>query len=436
MQSGRSVFLLLTVIAMAVCPKLHGQIEPVAFGYTYVRPDGNRYVQGRGAFPHVRSLDIELSGRPVWVVAAPGSGGSVWATVLEDGRIEAFSIVKSRVAKVRVEPERIPPGAPPILVVDAGIPKRSGASPQPVAKLLPELSYQNNYRTHPVVLPRSGKTAAIDDRGNLVISQKSGYTTISVDALPDARIVFDEKERLAILTGPTDIYGHSILGDDLEATRITIVETDGQVRVAGQISVDGGKVIEGLSPILADITGDGQPEIVVTVSDAEGGAQIAAYSEDGKLVGAGPEVGRGYRWIHQIAAAPFGPGDVIELAAVRTPHVGGMVEYYRLFGGHLSVVAHRKGFSTHRIGSRNLDMAVAGDFDGDGAVELLLPNYSFDMLLLLSRTTDGVAVESTYPVDGTAQSNVAAVWFQDEALIVGVGRADGVLRVWVPYLYL
>lgn len=427
MKSGSFLFVVLTFAVISAAWILYGQAEQYTFGYTGISPDGNRYVMGKGEFPRVRALDVELSGRPRWVVAAPGNGGSVWAVVLDDGRIEAFSIVESRVTKVDVTPNLLPQGAPPLLVIS---PFREKS--QLKVKLLPSQSYYESYHTHPVILPRSGKTAVIDSRGNLVLTENSEKKTININALPDARIVFDEKERLVILTHPTDRYGHGILGDPLEATRITMVGTNGGVRVIRQIPAERGKVFESLSPIWVDINGNGMREIIVTVSDSKQGAQIAVYSESGEIIGRGPSVGRRYRWIHQIAAAPFGPGGEMELVTVRTPHIGGVVEYYRLSGDRLSVVARKEGFSTHRIGSRNLDMAAAGDFDGDGSTELLLPNQAFNTLFLLSRTSGGIEIESTHPVDGTVQTNMVAVRSENDILEVGVGREDGVLRVWVP----
>ena len=42
------------------------------------------------------------------------------------------------------------------------------------------------------------------------------------------------------------------------------------------------------------------------------------------------------------------------------------------------MVVNVPGFRSHKIKSRNLDMAVAGDFHGDGRVELLVPNQTLD----------------------------------------------------------
>ena len=78
----------------------------------------------------------------------------------------------------------------------------------------------------------------------------------------------------------------------------------------------------------------------------------------------GPAIGRGNRWRHQIAVAPFGPNGERELVDVLTPHIGGVVEFYRMVGDRIEIVATVPGFTSHVIGSRNLDLALAADADG------------------------------------------------------------------------
>ena len=48
------------------------------------------------------------------------------------------------------------------------------------------------------------------------------------------------------------------------------------------------------------------------------------------------------------------------------------------------------GFRSLKIGARNLDMAVAGDFDGDGRVELLVTNQTLEEIGGIRRTLDGL----------------------------------------------
>ena len=79
-------------------PRVVRQISSAAaqFAYTYQQPDGNRVVQGAGAFPDRRTVDIPLDGTPQWVVAAPLEEGILWVVVSEDGEVQAFHVVGER----------------------------------------------------------------------------------------------------------------------------------------------------------------------------------------------------------------------------------------------------------------------------------------------------------------------------------------------------
>ncbi|MCJ7557026.1 MAG: hypothetical protein MUP90_08950, partial [Gammaproteobacteria bacterium] len=140
----------------------------------------------------------------------------------------------------------------------------------------------------------------------------------------------------------------------------------------------------------------------------------------------------GYRWRNQLALAPFGPNGGLELVVVLTPHLTGVVEFYQLHAERLDVVAGVPGYTSHVIGTRNLDMALAGDFDGDGSVEVLLPGQSLTELGAIRRTGDGAEAVWSLPIDGILTTNLAAVSFPDGSLALGLGRGDGVLRVWLP----
>jgi hypothetical protein len=98
----------------------------------------------------------------------------------------------------------------------------------------------------------------------------------------------------------------------------------------------------------------------------------------------------------------------------------------------LRIVAQAPGFSSHALGSRNLDMALAGDLDGDGQVELLVPNQARDQLGAIRHTAHGVVVAWTVSLDGRVKTNLAATALPDGSLTVGAGREDVVLRLWLP----
>lgn len=258
----------------------------------------------------------------------------------------------------------------------------------------------------------------------------SGRT--AVEALPDARILVDELGRLLLLTNPTTRYDHGVLGDAVEASGITLIETRPEARIILKIDIPPPAVIEGIAPIWADITGDGRREIIVTLSSQIDGAQIALFDENGERLASGPAIGQGYRWRNQLAVAPTGLDGELELVDVLTPHIGGVVEFYGLSGSELQILAQVRGYTSHVIGSRNLDMALAGDFDGDQQVEVLLPDQSRTALGAVRRSTGGAEVVWTLPAGGVISTNLAAVSFPDGRIAAGVGRDDAVLRVWTP----
>jgi hypothetical protein len=77
-------------------------------------------------------------------------------------------------------------------------------------------------------------------------------------------------------------------------------------------------------------------------------------------------------------------------------------------------------------------MAVAGDFNGDGQPEIVVPTQARDQLAGLQHMADGVREMWSLPLDGTLSTNLAAVTLPNGSLALAAGTDDGRLRVWMP----
>jgi hypothetical protein len=283
--------------------------------------------------------------------------------------------------------------------------------------------------TNPI-LTTDGSLTYINSKGQLVIWGDNIYQAKKVTALLDGRVLSDGKGKLLLLTFPTDVYAHGVLGDPKEAKSVTLLNEKGQVLERIAFYTD--QVIEGIAPIWIDLNNDGLREIILTLSNRRDGAQIVVYSESGVLVAQGEPIGTGFRWRHQIAVAPFGPDHEVELVDVLTPHIGGTVEFFQLQGSSLIKVAEVSGYTSHVINSRNLDMALAGDVNADGRIELLLPNQSLSHLGIIQRSLAGAAVLAEIPLNGKLSSNLAAVSIPNGTLAIAAGLDTSILRVWLP----
>lgn len=344
---------------------------------------GNRVAAGCGPLGG-DVVDVEIAGHPSWVIPDPSDNGGSWFVVLDDGSVDHV-----------IAPE----GLAPSVVRGGTAPLQPGEPPMALAM----------------------------DDGQVLFGSALDPAAWFEDPLPGTRVVELPDGVQAALTGPTTRYSHGVLGDELEASAITLRDAAGGSTLIEVAATD---VIEGLSPLVADLDRDGTPEIIVTVSNAEVGAQLVAYGLDGEVVAQSEPIGRGYRWLHQVAAGPLGSDGAIEIVVVRTPHIGGVVEAYRLVEGRLELAASQSGYSSHRLGSSNLDMALLADADGDGRLDVVVPTQDMTALGVLARTADGFEEVASLPLDGQLTSNVAAATDADGNLVLAAGTDDGRLRIY------
>ena len=135
--------------------------------------------------------------------------------------------------------------------------------------------------------------------------------------------------------------------------------------------------------------------------------------------------------MHQIAIAPFGPNGETEIAVVRTPHIGGIDQFYRMEVGKLSFVAPEAGgYMSYVIRSRNLDQVVARGFAGDGNVEFVVPSRDQMRLTGLRCVSDGIEEVWSLELESRLSSNLSIVSLDGGRLTLAVGTANGSLYVW------
>ena len=386
------------------------------YGYTHTSPSGDRTFDGAADLPDSEPLDVELSGEPAWVAGVPTESGTAWVAVLEDGRAEAFRVGgEGEASPAEITPERLPPGAPPLLKSEGGALELVSAG-------------DASDLTHPMPLAENKGLLVIGEEGELYV-QRGGETEAvpgAPEALPDARAVRSSSGEIAVLTGPTERYEHAVLGDGIEANTLTVLRPASEgMRVRESFEAASGGVFEAISPMWFEH--GGEEFLAVTESVQGRGTRVSVYTPVGDLAGAGPFMGEGMKWRHLTAATSFGgPG----LSATRTPHTGGAAEFYEFDGGGLNFMARIPGSATHRLGSRNLDTVLAGELDGDGLTELLAPNPSYTTLLGIENSSYGVRTEWSVPAGGEISTNLAAATGPDDRAVIAAGRADGALRIW------
>ena len=149
---------------------------------------------------------------------------------------------------------------------------------------------------------------------------------------------------------PTTRYAHGILGDAIEHGTLELTLGDGR-RL--RIVLPETDVFEDTRPRLADIDGDGAPEVITVQSSLTQGARLAIYDSTG-LVAATPYIGRPNRWLAPIGAADMDGDGRIEIAYIDRPHLAKTLRLWRFEQGTLVHVADLPGFTNHRIGETDI----------------------------------------------------------------------------------
>lgn len=184
--------------------------------------------------------------------------------------------------------------------------------------------------------------------------------------------------------GPTRAYPHAVLGDDVEYTILRLTLSDGSEIVHQLPQAPMSRVFEDLAPRLADVDGDGAPEVIAVESDFELGGQLSIWDETGRIAQT-PNIGRRFRWLAPVGAADFDGDGAIDVAFVDRPHLAKTLTIYSFRNGSLELVAKKPGLTNHRIG----EPFISGGLRDCGAgVEMITANSNWSQVMA-STLSDG-----------------------------------------------
>ncbi|WP_246040571.1 FG-GAP repeat domain-containing protein [Roseovarius arcticus] len=146
-------------------------------------------------------------------------------------------------------------------------------------------------------------------------------------------------------------YGHDVLGATPEWHILSVMSSDPLHTVTAIRQP--GHIFEDIAPRLADVTGDGIPEIIVVQSSMDRGARLAVFRSAGgtlSLLAATPYIGQRNRWLAPVAVGDLDGDGAVELAYIDRPHLTKRLRVWRYANGALGHVADLGNLTNHRIG--------------------------------------------------------------------------------------
>ena len=202
--------------------------------------------------------------------------------------------------------------------------------------------------------------------------------------LPDGEVVYGRQGLSAWLAMPTRRYTHGVLGDDLEAGALVVETAEGKQLT---LQLPENFVFEDRYPRFADLDGDGDDEIYLVLTNLYRGAALVVIDireEKLRIVARSEAIGQRFRWLNPVGAGDFDGDGRMEIAVVITPHIGGILTIYEFKENQLTPEYEAQGFSNHFIGSRALAMSAVVDLDGDGIDDLAVPDARRQSLRMMS----------------------------------------------------
>jgi hypothetical protein len=169
-----------------------------------------------------------------------------------------------------------------------------------------------------------------------------------------------------------DRYGHFALGRPHEYARLMATTDTGRLLV---LELPADEVFEDLEPRLVTSATGGATEILAIISQRDSGSRLALIgliNEQLAISAVSPAIGTPNRWLNPVGVADLDGDGRVEIAAVITPHIGGVLKVYRQRGNRLVEIAALAGFSNHLYGTPELGLSAL--LRVDDRTQLLIPD--------------------------------------------------------------
>ena len=254
-----------------------------------------------------------------------------------------------------------------------------------------------------------------------------------IDGLNDSEISSSKSIKGAWLTGPTKRYRHDILGDEIEGSGLAVIDQNGKKY---HYQLDANSVFEDRKVRIVDLDKDGTDELIVVRSYLNKGGSMAVFGIRGNalvLLDETKAIGIPNRWLNPAIVADVDGDDELEIAYVETPHIGGILYVLSLRKGKLVNKYQSMYTSNHGIGSRIQELAAAIDWNGDGVVEIAVPDLSRTAMKIISYAKRKPEELASVELGGRILSAmVAADLDRDNKPELYFALADGRFRVLKP----